>query len=192
MCKSAPNGFNIHGTLTLEFASNSAIGMHDSYSNININNNFLLQVSGGVTAFGIDDIISATVTVTISGSSVDMSVWAGIHIGLPWPLPDINIGGTVHIHLGSLNQPTPPPPPPLGNVSAGNITVDGVTYGAGTLALNLGSLVANRGVPAQANENYQIWQDANGIEVWHRAFPARRKPIPASSESWCRMPAQAT
>ena len=138
------DGFNIHGTLSLTFSNEPG------------QPSFVLDVNGGVTAFGISDIISADVNVTISGSSVDMSVYAGVSIDLGFYT--IHIGGTVHIHLGTLNTPTPPPPPVISTVSTGSITVGGVTFGAGTLLLNIGSYAAsdNRGVPAEADENYTI------------------------------------
>ena len=157
-----PNSFNIHGSLTLEFASNSKIGAYDSYSNVYITNNFLLDVNGGVTAFGIKDIISADVNVTITGTSVDMSVWAGVSIDLG--LFTIHIGGTVHIHLGTLNTPTPPPPPPLGSVSSGTITVDGQNFSSGTLLVYLGSYAdsSRTGVPSEPDETITITEDSNG------------------------------
>ena len=138
------DGFNIHGTLHLTFSNEPG------------QPSFELYVQGGVTAFGIVDIISASVTVTISGTSVDMSVYAGISIDLGFYT--IHIGGTVHIHLGSLNVVTPPPPPVISTVSTGSITVGGRTFGAGTLLLNIGDYATSngRGVPPSSDENYTI------------------------------------
>jgi len=168
-----PNSFNIHGSLTLEFASNSEIGAVDKFSyqpgsttqHVVIAHNFELDVSGGVTAFGISDIISADVNVTINGSSVDMSVWAGISIDLG--LFTIHIGGTVHIHLGTLNLPSQPPPPPIAAVSTVTFTVDGTEFGPGTLLLYLGAYAdsSRTNYPAEADENYQITQDSSG-NIW--------------------------
>jgi hypothetical protein len=138
-----PDSFNIHGTLTVIF------------SNEPNEPSFEFDVNGGVTAFGISDIISADVNVTVSGTSVDMSVWAGVSIDLGFYT--IHIGGTVHIHLGSLATVTPPPPPVIAQVFTGTVTVNGQTFGAGTLLLNVGSYAdANRGLDAQSDEDYTI------------------------------------
>jgi hypothetical protein len=165
-----PDSFNIHGSLTLMFASSSVVatnGVGFGSPPTAINHEFELDVNGGVTAFDITNIISADVNVTITGTSVDMSVWAGISIDCG--LFTIHIGGTVHIHLGTLNQPTPPPPPPIAQV--GSFSVDGVNYGAGTLLLNVGTYATpDRNVPPQSTEDYTVTEIGPGtagtVDLW--------------------------
>src|SRR4029079_4496068 len=50
------DGFNIHGGLSLMFASASMIGQVDTFRspNVTITSQFVLRVDGGVTAFGFD------------------------------------------------------------------------------------------------------------------------------------------
>jgi len=131
------DGFNIHGTLAVRFSNEAPP-------------NFELSVDGGVTAFH-HTFASVGADVQINGTSVDISAYVSVDLGL------FSIGGTVHIHLGSLATVPTPPPPAVGVVSTGSITVGGQTFGAGTLLLNLGDYAdAARGVGAQADENYTI------------------------------------
>ncbi len=148
------NSFNIHGDLTLEFASNSEIGAIDTFENpnITIDHNFELAVDGGVTAFGYT-FASVGASVTINGDDVSISVYVSISFYF------FSIGGTVTIHLGTINPPpTPPPPPMIATVLTGATTIDGQSFGAGTLLLNIGSYATadNRGIGPQAVENYTI------------------------------------
>ncbi len=147
--------FNIHGNLDLMFASQSAVnaGMRDTFNgkNILINHTFLLHVDGGVTAFGFN-FASIGADVEVNGTSVDISVYVSVDFGL------FSIGGTVHIHLGSLANVPPPPPPALGRVeNVGGINV---------LYLNLGQDADSfRNVPSLPDESYQIY-NAGGGNIW--------------------------
>jgi len=159
--------FNIHGNLTVEFASNSELHVIDPYNGVSIDHNFLLHVQGGVTAFDFT-FASIGADVTINGSDVSISVYVSVNFGL------FSIGGTVTIDLGSINPPpAPPPPPALGTVNGGVLT------------LNFGPHAVNRGVPALANEAYTIelvpgtspgatedlWIIAPGVYSGPAAFP---------------------
>ncbi len=154
--------FNIHGDLDLMFASqsvvnaNSTVNANNIYDNFGgkhllIDHTFLLHVGGGVTAFGFN-FASIGADVEINGTSVDISVYVSVDFGL------FSIGGTVHIHLGSLANIPPPPPPALGRVqNVGGINV---------LYLNLGLDADNfRNVPSLPDESYQIY-NAGGGNIW--------------------------
>jgi hypothetical protein len=117
--------WNVHGSLYVRF-SNEAPPQ------------FELHVDGGVTAFG-HTFASIGADVQINGTSVDISVYVSIDLGL------FSIGGTVHIHLGSLASVPAPPPPAIAQVLPG-----------GVLQLNLGVDASNRGVNALADEEYDL------------------------------------
>src|SRR6185312_9043979 len=120
--------FNLHGTMAVRFSNESAP-------------NFELHLDGGATAFGYD-FASIGADVQINGSSVDISAYVSVSFYF------FSIGGTVHIHLGSLaNVPVPPPP-----VLAQTVTYNGLTY----LQLNLGQDSGDRNLAAQSDEDYEI------------------------------------
>ncbi|MDE3068412.1 MAG: hypothetical protein KGJ60_12810, partial [Verrucomicrobiota bacterium] len=129
------NSFNIHGSLTVEFASNSEVGAYDSFSNVTISHNFYLHVDGGVTAFGYT-FADIGADVSINGSNVSISVYVSVNLGL------FSIGGTVTINLGTISPPpAPPPPPPIAILNNGVLT------------LNIGPGAT---LPALPNQDYTI------------------------------------
>jgi acrosin len=149
------SSFNIHGNLVLAFASQAAtdtVTINGHYGT-HIAAGFLLHVDGGVTAFGYD-FASIGADVQISGTSVDISVYVSIDFYF------FSIGGTVHIHLGSLATLPPQPPPVLARVASG------------VLYLNLGpDADAYRGTSALSDENYSITlapgsNGDGGVNLW--------------------------
>ncbi len=147
--------FNIHGELVFESA-NTSYSWADGNSVTPVL--FQITISGGVTAFGWN-FASISATLSIS-SSYDVSVSVYVSVSFYF----FSIGGTVDIDLGHIGAPPPPPPPPaLGVVLTGPTTIDGQTFGAGTLLLDLGQYAdTNRGVPALPDEDYTITSVGNG------------------------------
>jgi hypothetical protein len=147
------NSFNIHGSLTVAIANISATFSYTDANNhtstVSVSPGFLMAVNGGVTAFDFT-FASVGASVEINGSSVSISAYVSVNFGL------FSIGGTVTIHLGSLANVPTPPPPAIAQVSSGSTTINGETFGAGTLVLNIGDYASGRGVAAQASENYTI------------------------------------
>ncbi len=137
------NSFNIHGTLTLAFANISSTFSYTDANNhtstVSVSPGFLLAVNGGVTAFGFT-FASVGAEVQINGSSVTLSVYVSVNFGL------FSIGGTVTIHLGSLATVPTPPPPAVAQTLTSSTTVDGETFGSGTLLMNIGDYADSRGV----------------------------------------------
>ncbi len=150
--------FNIHGTLTLEFASNSVVNDPTNYTDgkygsppVKISDQFYLFVGGGVTAFGYD---FASIGASVQISNGDVSISAYVSISFYF----FSIGGTVTIDLGQISPPpAPPPPPPIGLYNSST----------GVLTLNIGP---GSTLPAQASQNYTITaaQDSasNGQNLW--------------------------
>lgn len=143
--------FNIHGSLTLEFASQSVANDPSAYgSQTSPGTTFEIQIAGGVTAFGWN-FASISATIQDTNNNVYFSIYVSVSFWL------FSIGGTVTIDLGSIDPPpAPPPPPPVGTVLSGPVTVDGQTFNAGTLLINLGTYAEGVGVPALPSESYTI------------------------------------
>ena len=118
--------FNLHGTMAVHFSNEHGPS-------------FELHLDGGATAFGYD-FASIGADVQINGSSIDISAYVSVSFYF------FSIGGTVHIHLGSITPvPAPPPPPALVRV------VNGVLY------LNIGlDATTYRGVGPLTDEYYQV------------------------------------
>ena len=170
------DSFNIHGSLTVEFASNSEIGALDAYDNVVIAHNFYLNVNGGVTAFSYT-FASVGADVSVNGSDVSISAYVSVNLGL------FSIGGTVTIDLGSINPlPAPPPPPALG------------TLNNGVLTLNIGPNAVNRlfngaDIAALSDEAYTItlvsnsggsedlWVNAPGVYTGPAEYAGTQNPI---------------
>jgi hypothetical protein len=131
--------WNIHGTLSVIFASANFVGT--TQNGVLIDSQFKLHVDGGVTAFGWD-FASVGADVEINGTSVDISAYVSVSFYF------FSIGGTVTIHLGSLATVPPPPPPHLADI----VVINGLNY----LRLNLGTDATNRGVDALPDETYTI------------------------------------
>ena len=159
------NDFNVHGSLTVEAAGGDKVGTTvttQDYGNV-VLNAFSITISGGVTAFGWN-FASISANLTIS-PTYDVSVSVYVSVSFYF----FSIGGTVTIDLGQIGPaPAPPPPPALGTVLTSPTTIDGESFGSGTLLLDLGQYAdSNRGVPAQPTENYTITYvgpGANGTE----------------------------
>ena len=136
--------FNIHGSLTVSIADMSASGISyydnitDSWQTANISPGFSMLVDGGATAFGYT-FADISAGVQINGGSVDIAV----HVSVSFYF--FSIGGTVHIHLGSLASVPTPPPPALATLESD-----------GTLQLNLGEDASIRGVAALGDEDYEV------------------------------------
>ena len=144
--------FNIHGSLTLEFASYDVSQHPGNYgSPTDQGTTFEIAINGGVTAFGYD-FASIGASISDSNNYVYFSVYVSISFYF------FSVGGTVTINLGSISPlPAPPPPPALGTVLTGPTTIDGQIFGAGTLLLNLGTYAeANLGMTPLPNETYTI------------------------------------
>ena len=138
--------FNIHGTLTLFF-----------YHNVTPSTTiFTLGVNGGVTAFGWN-FGSIGASVSINNTDVSISVYVSVSFYF------FSIGGTVSIDLGSIIPVPAPPPPPVATELNSTSTIDGESFGGGTLLLNLGQYAnANREVGPLADEDYTITEDSSG------------------------------
>ncbi len=160
--------FNIHGSVTFEIASQNIVNqgsvsflVPNDPTNLNagthtltfaVDSIFNLGISGGVTAFGWN-FASISADINIDGNyNVSVSVYVSVSFYF------FSIGGTVTINLGSIGpKPQPPPPPALGTVLSNPTTIDGQSFGTGTLLLNFGQYAdSNRGVPAQPDETYTI------------------------------------
>lgn len=143
--------FNIHGGLLLEFANQAVANNPSAFgSPTSQGTTFLIQISGGVTAFGWD-FASISATISVNNNFVYFSVYVSVSFYF------FSIGGTVTINLGSIAPlPAPPPPPPVGTVFSGPITVDGQTFGANTLLINLGTYAQALNLPALPSQTYTI------------------------------------
>jgi hypothetical protein len=137
------SSFNIHGSLTVSIANMTAsVSYYDNIDNrtetATVLPGFSMFVDGGVTAFGFT-FASIGAGVQINGTSVDISVYVSVSFYF------FSIGGTVHIHLGSLATVPTPPPPVLATLESD-----------GTLQLNLGDDASARGVASLSDEDYEI------------------------------------
>jgi hypothetical protein len=134
--------WNIHGNLVVAISNMSATFSYTNADGVtstkSVSPGFRMHVEGGVTAFGYD-FASIGADVEINGTSVDISAYVSIDFYF------FSIGGTVHIHLGSLATAPTPPPPVIAQVLPG-----------GVLQLNLGTDASSRGVDALADEDYEI------------------------------------
>ena len=114
------SSFNIHGTLIVEFASNSVVntkGAGFGSPPVQIIHNFYLYIGGGVTAFGFD-FADIGASISINGSEVYVSVYVSVNFGL------FSIGGTITIDLGSIGSVPVVPPAALGTVTNGVLTLN--------------------------------------------------------------------
>ncbi len=144
--------FNIHGSLTLEFASYDVSQNPGKYGSPTAQGTtFEIAIDGGVTAFGWD-FASIGASISDSNNYVYFSVYVSVSFFF------FSIGGTVTINLGAISPlPAPPPPPALGTVLSAPTTIDGQTFGTGTLLLNLGTYAeANLGMTPLPDETYTI------------------------------------
>ena len=150
------SGFNIHGSLTFEVSNVNTTdqisinGVHGSYYGQAITNGITISINGGVTAFGFD-FASIGASISINGTDVSFSVYVSVSFYF------FSIGGTVTIDLGSIIPVPSPPPPPTGTTLNSATTIDGQSFGSGTLLINVGQYAnSNRGVSPLASENYTI------------------------------------
>lgn len=144
------DSFNIHGTLSLDFYHWNSSGSYRPSSAGTAGTGFTLRVDGGVTAFDWN-FGSIGASVSINGTDVSISVYVSVSFYF------FSIGGTVTIDLGSIIPVPAPPPPPSGTVLGGTTTIDGQSFGSGTLLINVGQYAnSNRGVAPFSTEDITI------------------------------------
>ena len=157
--------FNIHGSLTFQVSNFSTTdqisinGVHGAYYGQSISNGITIRIDGGVTAFGYN-FASIGASISINGTDVSFSVYVSVDFYF------FSVGGTVTIDLGSIIPVPAPPPPPTGTPLSGTTTIDGQSFGAGTLLLNVGQYAnSNRGVAPLATETYTITISGGTVTV---------------------------